>query len=679
VSSSDNGNDDNLAANLQNDRLGEANDRPREVDDETGVSHEENDHSHELNYQTRNTNVFPDETNDRLDETPFFISSRYEIKRVIGSGAVGAVYEALDTSLGKLVAIKKLHSTSSPAEVIRFQREAQLAGSLKHPNVRTVLDFGLTSKNEPYLVLELAQGESVDDYLKTNGAMDLETALEIMLQVAAGLEHAHKHGIIHRDIKPSNVMLVVRDNQLVAQIVDFGIAKSQTSAQDLTSSGQGLGTPLFMSPEQIRGMKVDQRSDIYSFGCLLYKMLTGKPPFRGDTVFDTTDMHMNGPIPKLSDKLSTDFSDNIESIVRKTLAKKPDDRYSAVGEVATDLEKELRLIQNQKAESLAANQKLFEDAAPKYGNLDLPDAMKKAAEPKFNSPLVFGALGLCITIGIAVTLVWFLRATEDHAPPRPIKRPDPAINSFQSTEPFVYSKSGTWLAEPNATAADLAKLAKKNKNIERIDLSSSSYIPASALSVLRTQPLKFFILTDRDIDREILIELSKIPTLSRLRIGGKSVKIDTNSIDLLAANQQLCELTLYYVHVDDKLLVSLTKIKNLAYVIFESGRGLDSVNWELLRPLYNLKILIFNDSDVTDAALVKIARLPEVNTVGLKRTKISDAGIDTLCRMKKLKHVYLGDCPKVSRKAIKKLTNRGIEILGMTGSRERFLGIPKVK
>lgn len=211
---------------------------------------------------------------------PNIQSGRYRFLEVVGSGNKGIVYKALDTALDKIVAIKKLHAVTEGRQAIRFQREAKVVGTLNHPNVMTALDFGLTDKNEPYLVLNFFEGESLAERLQRTGPLSVDEAIPILAQIAAGLSHAHHKNVVHRDIKPTNMMLIDgSDGTPVVQIVDFGLAKQHGKEQGVTtSSGPGVGTPSYMSSEQVRGSKIDTRSDIYSFGCLMFETFTGVPP-----------------------------------------------------------------------------------------------------------------------------------------------------------------------------------------------------------------------------------------------------------------------------------------------------------------------------------------------------------------------------------------------------------------
>lgn len=602
-------------------------------------------------------------------DPPIFISDRYEIKRVIGGGINSAVYEAYDKSLKKSVAIKKLHNTSTSVELIRFQREAKLTSSLTHPNVRSVLDFGLTAENEPYLVLELAQGENVSDYLKQHGQMDVEVALDILIQVAAGLEHAHNRSIIHRDIKPSNVMLVESDERLIAQIVDFGIAKSQTSIQDITAEGVGLGTPLFMSPEQVRNADIDQRSDIYSFGCLMYDMLTGQPPFVGATALDTIKMHSNSPPPALEDKSDQEFSEPLEKIVQKTLAKDPADRYSSIKELSVDLENELHRLQAQRAE-ISNNETKSElgHNHARYGALKIGGV--DGANRTVKRPGTFWILAVIGVIAATIFGVFSFSSYFESVPP-PSMTSDPFKSHFESTSNFFVTPEA-WTADDHATGADLAKLAAHGSYVQRINLSAAPLIQGDDLKVLQNTNVAFLTYTDHAADEKSLKNIAKIRSLSRLKLGDKKNDVyDAKALALLQDAPNLLEVCFYCINVDDTVLTSIAKCKKLGHIGLESGRGLKTAKWELLKPIKNLVVVNWNDTDLDDASLIRATTLQSLQSIFVRGTNISDAGVSRLTALKKLRNLDITGCTKISPACIKKLEEKGIVVHTHSGRRQR--------
>ncbi len=261
---------------------------------------------------------------------------RYVIVEEIGQGAMGVVYKAVDPLIDRTVAIKTINLDLSKEELAnfekRFQREVQSAGKLNHPNIVTVYDVGRT-EGVAYMAMEFLEGKELREILDSGVVLPVEKVVHIATQAAEGLGFAHEHGIVHRDVKPSNIMVL--KNGLV-KITDFGIA--QMSSATRTISGMVMGSPKYMSPEQVVGQAVDGRSDIFSLGVLLYEMLTGKTPFAGDNISAIMYQILNDePIPPKT--FNQGIPDAINFIVLKALAKHPDKRYQNAKEMARDLKR----------------------------------------------------------------------------------------------------------------------------------------------------------------------------------------------------------------------------------------------------------------------------------------------------------------------------------------------------
>src|SRR5579885_2724090 len=219
------------------------------------------------------------------------IANRYEFIKELGSGATGTVNLALDKTLDKQVAIKILKVNWTANQYVRFQQEARLSGKLKHSNIATVMDFGVTDGGQPYLIMEYVDGGSLASLIAEERTLPLSALLKLFIDICRGMEHSHGQGILHRDLKPENVIVETDENgALHAKIVDFGLAKMQDTDASITRTGAFLGSPLYAAPEQSQGT-FDNRSDIYSMGCLMYHVIKGRPPFSGDTSLETSILH----------------------------------------------------------------------------------------------------------------------------------------------------------------------------------------------------------------------------------------------------------------------------------------------------------------------------------------------------------------------------------------------------
>jgi len=260
---------------------------------------------------------------------------RYELLAELGKGAMGVVYRANDPLLDRQVAIKTVSMSLDPQEMAeyegRFYQEAKAAGSLNHPNIVTVYDVG-KSGNLAYMAMEFLQGEELRSLMATGQPLPITRAVDIAAQVAEGLAYAHLNGVVHRDVKPANIMLSVTGR---CKITDFGIARMR-SAEVKTQTGIVLGSPRYMSPEQVAGKRAEPRSDIFSLGVILYEMLTGKPPFTGEDVTSVMFQIMN-LVPPPPSSLNARVPEVLDFIVAKAIAKVLDDRYAGADELAKDL------------------------------------------------------------------------------------------------------------------------------------------------------------------------------------------------------------------------------------------------------------------------------------------------------------------------------------------------------
>ncbi|MEU9115140.1 protein kinase [Streptomyces sp. NPDC048483] len=257
------------------------------------------------------------------------LGERYELVEQLGHGGMGTVYRAVDHRLRRTVAVKTLSADLAlqPEFLTRFQREAHAAAALNHPGVATVHDVGEDDAGgggEPYLVMEYVEGQTLSQVLH-GGAMAVAQAVDIACQVLEALEHSHRHAIVHRDIKPANVMLTATGK---VKVVDFGIAKALSEvATRLTGTGVAVGTPAYLAPEQINGHETDHRTDLYAVGCLLHELLTGRPPYTGDSPFSVMHQHLAAePVPP--SQLRPELPAALDAVIVKALHKDRGDRFA---------------------------------------------------------------------------------------------------------------------------------------------------------------------------------------------------------------------------------------------------------------------------------------------------------------------------------------------------------------
>jgi serine/threonine protein kinase/beta-lactam-binding protein with PASTA domain len=279
------------------------------------------------------------------DSDPLVIGGRYEVRELLGRGGMAEVRMGNDNRLGRVVAIKRLRTdlASDGTFQARFRREAQSAASLNHPAIVSVYDTGEepatdgSGVQQPYIVMEYVAGRTLRDILREGRKILPERALEITSGVLSALDYSHRAGIIHRDIKPGNVMLTPTGE---VKVMDFGIARAMSDAQTMTQTAAVVGTAQYLSPEQARGETVDSRSDVYSAGCMVYELLTGRPPFVGDSPVSVAYQHVREPAQPPSTH-DPELPPAVDAIVMKALAKRVEDRYQSAAAMRSDIERYL--------------------------------------------------------------------------------------------------------------------------------------------------------------------------------------------------------------------------------------------------------------------------------------------------------------------------------------------------
>jgi len=280
---------------------------------------------------------------DRMDRTGQVIGQRFRLDAQIGKGAMADVYRAVDLQTSANVAVKVLRSAlvSDAAIMQRFQREGEVQARLRHRNIAALLATGVTEKLEPYLVVELLRGKTLRGVLKQEGRVTAKRAASYAWQALQGLSAVHAGGILHRDLKPANIMLEPSPGPIERVVlIDFGFASFDGSAK-LTAQGTVVGSLRYIAPERLRGEPIDQRSDVYAIGVMLFELLMGQPPFHSDDDFALIDKHLNEDPPPLDPALPRE----LDHVIARALAKHQDERYATATEMAAAIEAASLLIQ----------------------------------------------------------------------------------------------------------------------------------------------------------------------------------------------------------------------------------------------------------------------------------------------------------------------------------------------
>ena len=359
--------------------------------------------------------VFEDFSNRMLGE--------FRLLRLLGRGGMAEVYLADQTSLSRKVALKILRPEFKTNGVFlkRFEREARAAASLSHPNIVQVYSVG-EEEGLHFIAQEYVKGLNLREYIRRKGPPSVQIALHFMKQTALALEKAGSEGIVHRDIKPENILIT---NKGAIKVADFGLAqltnpRVDQSAVELTQVGTTMGTPLYMSPEQVHGQKLDQRSDLYSFGVTCFHMLAGEPPFRGETAMSVAVQHLNAPPPKLRDR-RPDLPPALCQIVRKLLAKDPTKRYPDAG----TLLKDIRQLQTALKEDVDPGSLNLSGFDIEVEDMETPTLWQRMSAWSPTRKLAVYAGACLIIAGLSAGFGWWSRPVD------PLKQPTSSTNDIR--------------------------------------------------------------------------------------------------------------------------------------------------------------------------------------------------------------------------------------------------------
>lgn len=594
---------------------------------------------------------------------------------------MGVIYKAHHTMLKKDVAIKILHQVNEMT-VQRFQREAQAAYNLHHENVVAVHEFGVTEDGQPYMVMEFINGKTLAAVIEERGALPLDLCVNIFRQVCNGVAHAHSKGVLHRDLKPSNVMLTEPDSwNPQVRIVDFGIAKvlddsdgETTAGHKLTRTGDFVGSPLYMSPEQCLGKNVDLRSDIYSIGCIMYEALTGVPPFSGGTPMEIMLCQMNDKAPTLKENAGgNSYPPWIERLVARALTKDPEQRFQTIDEMKNALE--TRMV----AEVKAPNQ--------------------SKAPLRVGKPVLIGAsLALCAVAAGAVMMLTpkpekrheklpseqladqfpELRVDKKKATDKTADNQD-AFNDIakdpsvlksalhdEVVERSVADRLQTEISSQRQTLSDAALEGLKDRiditslllsgslisdkalrharhlPLIKVDLSDNPKITEKVLNFLNPDTVEELYLSRTGFKSSGLPALAKFKNLRMLALASDG--IDEKDLPALVACPDLIKLSLANnLEIYDTAYSVLSPLKKLRHLNLE-GTRVDGRGMSALSALKDLNVLILNSTKVDDPGIAALQGLP-LTTLEVQFTAITDGAAASISKMKKLRELAFQHVP----------------------------------
>ncbi|MBI1271154.1 protein kinase [bacterium] len=599
-----------------------------------------------------------------------FPMDRYKAVAVLGKGAAGTVYLCRDRLLGKKVAVKTLLNLSAD-QLVDFQEEARATARLSHPNIVTILDFGATESGVPFMVMDYVPGISLEAHIKAHGPLKEETTRKIFYRLSLALGYAHNQGIYHRDIKPSNIILFEAETGIDLCLIDFGIAKVKEVSGLITIYQKKTlaGTPRYMAPDTVRGLDYDQRSEVYSLGCVLFESLTGFPPFQGETAMEIISNHASQPVPTLGTYLEdpdTESETELDWIVYKCLAKDKEERFQSMEELGSALQGATIYDASHSKMEIASNEKTNKTSPTK----------------------------LVTTVALALLLVGsaaaYLLLHNDSKMPtasKAVKKEPITNNNSKKTKnadqdvsyfiasageekPYlVHREKGKYLVQGLVKRnKESLKFLINNKNIENLEFSQDD-LGGDTLAYLASLPsLKGLTISYCDIDKDTLALVGSLSKLKRLNIVNSPV--NDSDYGALTGLSNVRELYLWGVPGKEEILRNVSTLKTIEFLGLRDCRYLCDNGIELLTTLPNLHALQLVGTPIKGkniTSLKKLSRLrgleltefnedlvegmKDMNLISLSiahNQDITDKDLMAATKIKSLKFLHVKECKKIS-------------------------------
>ena len=599
------------------------------------------------------------------------ISDRYKVISIIGHGGMGAVYKVEQIFLRRLFALKTLHGHDfTEVAIRRFHKEAQAASKLNHPNLVKAHDFGVLENHQPFFVMDLVEGQNLSQYSRRVGILPIEEVLNIFIPVCFGLNYAHEQGVIHRDIKPGNIMLAVSPKEpggYIPKVVDFGIAKMSESedahSMTLTRTGEVFGTPLYMSPEQCTGIKVDHRSDIYSLGCVMYEALTGAPPFHGDTALNLMMKHQSAMPASLKEaSMGREFPSTLEAIVAKTLIKDPNNRYQSFLDLALDLANFKQSLSASSIDKKVGN--AYSRTVKDIPALSSPQVKEKKTMAPYAAAV---ACTLCLLSGMA--LGWLLAGKQPAEIPKSQEAPlsEAARRDYEEA---LNAGNTRYLTIENAHSEPV----QVYKFPSSFDVGVFKYIHPSVKgdnSVAAQGEIKVPL----QAETYLKVSAGRLFSYPHLLKGFQAG--DLHHLHITNDSSEKVEDVAF---VFDTSLAQVAQIRGLKE-IFLFGTATTDKGISFIKDLPVLDSIDFSDTKITAAAIRALKNFPEMRIIGLKgvagakslvphlvpskrleilnlaKTGLNDADMSQLSKIENLRYLTVDSNPEVTNEGIRQFKN----------------------
>lgn len=557
---------------------------------------------------------------------------RYSDLRPIGKGARGAIFQLKDNKLDKLVAVKVLHGNVKSKSVIRFQKEARTLSMLKHQFIIGVLDFQSSERGDLFLIMDYVDGTDLEQFVAKHGPLPFEDVVKFSIQLCEALSHAHAHGVVHRDLKPSNIMI---DQQNNVRILDFGIAKLLTKDnqfETVTRVGAPIGSPAYMSPEQVRGAETDERTDVFGLGLLIYIMAAGRSPFDGDQVVDYYQNLIGKPPPSLRLWIGeSDVAHKLDAIVAKAMKSDPDERFQSMDEMLVELDSLLA----DPTEVLQVTHGPAEAVRPKGSLLSLVVAVVAVAA----IAIVFATTRGAGTAG-SVAVKSKQTTSQSRYLPDEKSEPEPAskfkVDSMRGLDDFTF-------ASQSVNADDLKSL---DPQVKRLSLRELKLDPAmkAALPLLHVEALD---LTRSNINDSDLKLIAQIKGLKRLRLDYTSITSDGIK-NLAPLKGKLMQLDLDACKgIDDRAVQYIIELFPNIRSVQLSDTSLTKTGVRNLLKLKQVQVLWLSSLHVDDDDVKALSKLDLIGLDVSCNKTLTDEAVRVLIPKRRMRYLEVTDCPLI--------------------------------
>jgi serine/threonine protein kinase len=608
------------------------------------------------------------------------VAQRYEVIKLIGCGGMGVVYKVKVKESGKILALKTIRTNDLTEQGLeRFTQEAEAANALEHEGLIKVYEFGMIDHQQPYLVMDFIEGGSLADAIRKNKGLPVDTVLNIFLAACDALAYVHDQGIIHRDLKPGNILLQdCQSEKAQIRIADFGVAKiledDSGSGLRLTQTGEMLGSPLYMSPEQCAGKSVDRRSDVYSLGCAMYEALVGVPPYVGSSFLATILKHQQEAPPSLASS-GNQFPQELESVVARALAKDPNDRFQYMQDFGLAVSGVKRSLREGKERGFPFIGKIMRSttkvplpvviaiglvtASASSGVTALvlrlnSERSKTMAVPRSASSSFLSLSGdngkqldssdtddsnkTIIVAGQRILHFPNTKSMGRLSAHLPGEKPHPAGHA---TGTRSFPAATLLRLVPSWYACEDLDLFRRfgPDDFEGIDFATTPVSDSGLAYVARFTGLRNLMLSSTDITDGGLSSILDLPNLQELSISNTSVSSD--GVSSLKKLKSLTRLWLCHMRVDEKMLAYLKSARKLQFLALGHTHMCDD-DLAALSNLPSLEILRLEDNpQITDRGLKYLVNLPELRCLSLTGCSITPASISYLKQMPSLRELYI--------------------------------------